>query len=37
MSWRKSDSFILPPKEKKKEKKLTGLEKIETDLSLIHI
>ena len=32
MSWRKSDSFILPPKEKKKEKKLTGLEKIETDI-----
>jgi hypothetical protein len=32
MSWRKSDSFILPPKEKKKEKKLTGLEKIETDV-----
>lgn len=32
MSWRKSDPFILPPEEKKREKKIVGLEKIETDI-----
>jgi hypothetical protein len=32
MSWRKSDPFILPPEEKKRERKLVGLEKIETDI-----
>ena len=32
MSWRKSDPFILPPEEKKIERKLVGLEKIETGI-----